>query len=290
MFTILPKRGCLGMFGFVMADSKELSEQEKQRYSAVYCGICRQIRKRTSQVARLALSYDMAFLALLHMSLYEPEEAAGKRACLLHPIKPRPWVDNRYIQYAADMNVALSYYNARDDWQDDRKLSSGVYAALLKKRYPKIADRYPRQCQAIVQCITQLQKLEAEGCTNPDLPAGCFGQLMAELMVYEEDQWSATLRKLGQALGRFIYLADAAVDYQKDFKKKRYNPFIAMGAPDDQEQFKQYLIMAMGRCTRYYESLPLVQDKKILDNILYGGVWLQYGRKQGKEDGGNHDS
>ena len=277
------------MFGFVMADTKELSAEQKQRYNSVYCGICRQIRKRSSQIARLALSFDMAFLAMLLMSLYEPEETGGDRACLLHPIKPRPWLDNTYIQYAADMNVALAYYNALDDWQDDRKVSSGIYAKLVKGRYSPIARKYPRQCQAIAECISSLQDLEKSGCENPDLPASCFGRLMAELMVYEEDLWSDSLRNLGQALGRFIYLADAAVDYAKDQQKNHYNPFIAMGKPEDQPLFRQYLEMEMGRCTQYYESLPLVQDKAILDNILYGGVWLQYSGKIAKKDGGDHD-
>ena len=265
-----------------MADTKELSAEQKQRYNSVYCGICRQIRKRSSQIARLALSFDMAFLALLLMSLYEPEETGGDRACLLHPIKPRPWIDNPYIQYAADMNVALAYYNALDDWQDDRKVSSGLYARLVKKHYPPIARHYERQCQAIVECISDLQALEKSGCENPDLPAGCFGKLMAELMVYEEDLWADSLRKLGQALGRFIYLADAAVDYAKDQQKNHYNPFIAMGA-DDPMVWEQYLVLAMGRCADYYERLPLVQDKDILDNILYSGVWVEY-RKRCKQD------
>ena len=39
--------------------------------------------------------------------------------------------------------------------------------------------------------------------------------------------------------------------------------------------------MAMARCTQYYEQLPLVQDKEILDNILYSGVWVNYyGRRK----------
>ena len=59
------------MFGFVMADGKELSQQEKDRYGAVYCGICRRIRLQSGHVARLGLSYDMAFLALLLMSLLD---------------------------------------------------------------------------------------------------------------------------------------------------------------------------------------------------------------------------
>mgnify|MGYP002514529258 CR=1 FL=1 len=68
------------------------------------------------------------------------------------------------------------------------------------------------------------QRLEQEGCANPDEPAGCFGDLMAELFVLQEDMWAGDLRAMGQSLGRFIYLLDAAVDYHKDKRRKRYNP------------------------------------------------------------------
>ncbi len=268
------------MFGFVMADLKELSPEETLRYNQIYCGICRRIRLQSSNAARLGLSYDMAFLALLLMSLYEPEETAGKKACGLHPLKPRPWVDNAYIQYAADMNVALAYYNAVDDINDEHKLSSRAVAAVLKKSCPDIEVRYPRQCGAISSCIARLSQLERDGCGNPDEPAGCFGELMAELLVYREDLWAPTLRQMGMALGRFIYLADAAVDYRRDEKKKHYNPFLAMGTGLDWQRWEQYLVLAMGRCVDYYERLPLVQDKKILDNILYSGVWIAYRAKQ----------
>ena len=53
------------MFGYVTASWKELTKQEQERYGAVYCGICRRIRLQSGNTARLALSYDMAFLALL---------------------------------------------------------------------------------------------------------------------------------------------------------------------------------------------------------------------------------
>ena len=274
------KKGGMGVFGYVMASAGELTEQEKHRYGQVYCGICRQIRSRSSQSARLALSYDMAFLALLLMSLYEPEEQSGGNACLLHPIKKRPWNDNEYIRYAADMNVALAYYKAMDDWQDDRSLSARTYAALLNNHLPEIESRYPRQCQAIARCIRELGELEKAGCPNPDLPAGCFGRLMAELLVYREDLWAPTLRQVGDALGRFIYLADGAVDYRSDEKKKKYNPFLAMGTGEDWPRWETYLVLAMSRCTEHYEKLPLVQDKALLDNILYSGVWVELRRKQ----------
>lgn len=268
------------MFGYVMASVSELSKESKLRYQSVYCGICRKIRQQASNRARLLLSYDMAFLALLLTSLYEPEETSGDRACALHPLRPRSWIDNEYIAYGADMNVVLAYYKALDDYQDDQKLSAKLLAQMLEKDCLQISTRYPRQSEAIAQCISALNQLEKEGCSNPDEPAGWFGRLMGELLVYREDLWADTLRQVGMALGRYIYLADAAVDFAKDKRKGRYNPFVAMGMEADPAQWEEYLLMIMGRCTDYYERLPLVQDKDILDNILYSGVWVEYKRRQ----------
>ena len=272
------------MFGYVTANFGELTKEQKQRYNAIYCGICRRIRMQSGQVSRLGLSYDMAFLAGLLMSLYEPEEETGNRACALHPIKPRAWVDNPYVRYAADMNVALSYYNCLDDWQDDGKYSAKVMAEVFSKHLPEIEDRYPRQCRAIRDCIARLSELEGQNCANPDEPAACFGVLMGELFTYEEDLWADTLRQMGQALGRFIYLLDAALDYDKDAKKGKYNPYLAMGTGKDWSRWEEYLVLTMGRCTAFFEKLPLVQDKALLDNILYSGVWVNYRRNEKEED------
>lgn len=275
------------MFGLVTANLSELTKEQKNRYSGVYCGICRQIRKLSSQLSRLGLSYDMAFLALLLMSLYEPEEESGARACVLHPIKPRPWLDNAYIRYAADMNVALAYHKAADDWQDDKSAAARLRRAVFASSYPRIRSQYPRQCEAIEACIARLAELEGGNCKNPDLVANCFGQLMAELLVYREDLWAPTLRQMGVALGRFIYLGDAVLDYRRDRRKKKYNPFLAQGGGEAWEVWQQYLVLAMGRCTDAFERLPLVQDKKLLDNILYSGVWSSFRAKRKEEAGQN---
>ena len=270
------------MFGYVSISAKELTKPELERYNSIYCGICRRIREQASQTARLALSYDMAFLALLLMSLYEPEEQTGPNACILHPIKKRPWLDSDAIRYAADMNVALAYFNCMDDWQDDGSIPAKLMASKLETTYPQILQRYPRQCKAIEECIAELNRLEKDQCNNPDLVAGCFGALMAELLVYQEDLWSPALREMGMALGRFIYLADAAIDYRKDLRKKKYNPYLAMGTGEDWARWEEYLVLAMSRCTDYYERLPLVQDKSLLDNILYSGVWTNFWRLRKK--------
>ena len=268
------------MFGFVTANLKELTKEQRERYSGVYCGICLRIREQASQIARVGLSYDMAFLAALLMSLYEPEESSGPLRCGIHPLRRRDWIDNEFIRYAADMNVALAYYNFLDDWNDDGKQSAKLMAKAFGKTLPEIEARYPRQCEAIESCIRELSELEKANCPNPDEPAHVFGKLLGELFVYKQDLWEETLRQMGDALGRFIYLADAAVDYRKDQKKKKYNPYIAMGCEEDWNRWEEYLVLEMGRCTDYFERLPLVQDKALLDIILYSGVWTNF-RRQG---------
>ena len=272
------------MFGLVTASLSELSEAEKDRYQAVYCGICRRIRDQDGQLCRLGLSFDMVFLAVLLMSLYEPEDRQGTDPCVAHPVRKRSWVDNEYVAYAARMNVALACYKARDDWQDEKKTSARLLAGIFGRHEPEILREYPRQCKAITACIERLSALEQAGCANPDEPANCFGELMGEILVYREDLWAPYLRRMGVCLGRFIYLADAAIDYRQDRAKHKYNPFLAMGSDEDYDRWEEYLVLAMAGCSDAYERLPLVQDKGLLDNILYSGVWLNY-RKQQRENG-----
>lgn len=270
------------MFGYVNPNWQTLSEPQQHRYTAAYCGICRGIREQSSEFARLTLQYDMAFLALLLMSLYEPEEVSGETRCAAHLMKKRPWVDNKYIRYAADMNVALAYYKAQDDVRDDGSLSARLLSGALRKHYARIREQWPRQCRAIEDGIRELSEAEESGAENPDVPAGIFGRLMGELLVYREDLWAETLRGMGFQLGRYLYLVDAMIDYEKDLRSGSYNPFRA--SPKNRAQWEQYLLLAMGKCTDYYEKLPLVQDKPLLDNILYSGVWVQYRAQERKED------
>ena len=61
------------MFGYLVAATKVLEDNELKRYKSVYCGLCRSLKRCFGQSARLTLNFDMTFLVLLLASLYEPE-------------------------------------------------------------------------------------------------------------------------------------------------------------------------------------------------------------------------
>lgn len=271
------------MFGYVVADQANLKPEELERYKSVYCGLCRTIGSRHGQHARMTLTYDMTFLILLLGSLYEPEETEGKNRCLPHPIHPRPWTRSSITAYAADMNVALAYYNCLDDWQDDRSLSKLAAAKSLSGAYERIRQDSPRQCEVIERELKCLSALEQEKSASLDETSLSFGRLMAELFVLNEDRWASDLRELGSKLGQFIYLMDAVLDQKDDETHGHYNPITAFEERYGSFDPMQTLTMLIGDCTVAFERLPLEQDLSLLRNILYSGVWTKYAVAKQKE-------
>lgn len=262
------------MFGYIVCNKEQLAKEETERYQSMYCGLCKTLEKNFGQISRISLNYDMTFLIIFLSSLYEPPETENDFRCSFHPLHRKKAITNKYTEYAADMTIALSYYKCQDDWQDEHKHLEHCYAGKLSDSYGKVKRRWPRQCKAIENEIETLNKIEKLRTALPDDAVNCFGRLMAEVFVSEEDFWSNSLRSFGYNLGRFIYLMDAVMDYKKDLKTQNYNPLISMGKkPDEMETI---LLATIGAATAEFEKLPMMQDSHLLRNILYGGVWQQY--------------
>lgn len=181
------------MFGYLVAASELLEEEQQQRYRECYCGLCRSLDRCFGSAARLTLNYDLTFLVLLLSSLYEPEEEHGESVCPRHPAKRQQWMTNEISDYAANMNVALAYLKCLDDWHDDRSLTAYAEARTLKRWYEEISERYPRQCDAMQRSIEKLGEIEKSGRCEPDAAADTFGELMEQLFIYKDDRWSDTL-------------------------------------------------------------------------------------------------
>ncbi len=275
------------MFGYITTDSSQLKEEDKKRYQATYCGLCRVLDEQHGKRGRTTLTYDMTFLSMLLSSLYASEETIGTQRCLVHPVRQLPYITTSVTEYAADMNVIMAYYKFLDDWNDDGSLTAKGKLKLFEESKARVEAKWPRQCGAIDRSLQRLGQLEQADELNPDLPANCFGELLGELFVLkEDDEWAGTLYRMGAALGRFVYLMDACMDLASDLKRDRYNPLVAQINTD----FTPMLTMLIGECTREFETLPLQRDVNILRNILYSGVWVKYKPKKEKvEVNGHHD-
>lgn len=265
------------MFGYIHANTKELTQENKITYHAYYCGLCQQLKQISGKKGQMLLNYDMTFLIILLSGLYELENAHHTLTCARHPgAKQNVWI-NEATYYAADMNILLSYHNAQDDWRDEHVVSKHVLVKALYPDYIKIAEKYPRQCKALEHYIEQLAEAERQKEKNIDLVAGLTGEMLAELFDWRQDEWSDELRCFGFYMGKFIYLMDAYEDCEKDRKNKQYNILSHIYGDEEYEIYcRQLLTSMMAECAKSFERLPILQHADILRNVLYSGVWTRY--------------
>lgn len=280
------------MLGYVMAYKPELRMREYEAYRAYYCGVCKAVADRFGQVPRFALSYDFAFLALLLSSLSEEQEPVEFEHCIIHPVKKLPIVrESEAINYAADMMVLLVYYNMLDDKNDEHPVRGTLGSAALRGAAKRLSERHADVAEVIEAELAKLSALEEEKSGSIDLAGDAFAGIMAKVFasyaVRERvgENSSRVLSELGRNLGRWIYLADALDDLEKDKKSGSYNPFIYReGGTDGAEDVLYACLTALARS---YELLDIKKHKGILDNIIYMGLGRKSDILLGKEKGEN---
>lgn len=277
------------MFGFILPNIESLEDEEKKRYRAAYCGVCRSLKQRYGQLPCVTVSFDMTFLALVLGSLYEPQETKGAARCPLHPAKPQAFAQSEYSNYAADLSVAFAYHKLLDDWHDDHTIKSRAAAFALAGAYRKAKKRIPQECRAIEEALAEIQVMEKQLLEQNeslplDAPANRFGLLLGDIFAHKNDFWVTDLRRFGARLGKFVYVMDAAMDLEEDLRTGSYNPFKYMD--HDPQALRDNLEYLAASMTEVFERLPLERDLHLLRSVLYAGVWQRFEAKENKSHDG----
>ena len=270
------------MFGYVKPVKAELLVREDEFYRATYCGICRAMKKHTGTLSNVTLSYDSVFLALVRM-LYINDESFGvqMRRCVAHPSKKRGMLkENPAIEYTARAFAILTYYKMADDLHDE-KLAKKLFVTLsrpIMSRAKKKAAITPL-AEVIKLKLSEISRLEDEGCRSVDKPASLFGELLGEVFAFGlADSERLVPYECGYHLGRFIYSADAAEDYEKDRKSGAYNPYVlSYGEAELTEENKQSIKCALLlECKRIEAAANLLPygTHATIENIINNTIYL----------------
>ena len=270
------------MFGYVKPVHTELLVKEYEFYRATYCGICRSMKKYTGALSNLTLTYDSVVLALVRMLFIPDSEiSAKKRRCVTHPVKPRPMVDiNSATEYTARAFAILSYYKLKDDIMDEgmkKRLVLFPVRPILSvgRRKAKIPD----VAETVREKLAAISALENSKTASVDEPAALFGELLGEIFANGLTGSDALVcRELGASLGRFIYSADAAEDYEEDRKKGKYNPYALLygGEKLTAENKRSIKCALLLECKRMESALNLLPfgNRRIIENILKNIIYL----------------
>ena len=288
------------MFGYVKPVVQEMLVREHEFYKATYCGICRAMKKHTGNLSNVTLSYDSVFLALIRM-LYisDSEIAAGQRRCIAHPMKKRPMLkENSAIEYTARAFAVLTYYKLKDDLNDEKGIKRvGVNAVRPIASVANKKAALGTLADIVAEKLGEITRLEAAACESIDAPASLFGELLGEIFAHGLSEGDRLVPyHVGYHLGRFIYAADAAEDYDKDVKSGSYNPYVILygGAPltrANKDSIKCGLLLECKKIEAAVNLLPFgtrATIENIINNIIYLGLVKRIEFLDGEEDSKTH--
>ena len=274
---IIGIRGSL-VFGYLQIQKSELLVREYEAYKSVYCGLCKQIGKDYSFLTRLSLSYDCTFYAMLLMSLSRSCNGFYDGRCRFNPLKKCKYAgcqDESYSKAAA-FSVISVYYKLQDDLRDSGFLKR--FAVRMIKPFfghwrKKAQKYYPLLDEYVSQMMELQAQAEQEENASLDFAAHPTAQMMSNVLALEanDELQKRVLREFGYHLGRWIYLIDAADDYEDDIKYNNFNPFMGIKTENIREYMNEVLNQSLARAYDAYNLIEIKDFKGILDNMmLYG--------------------
>lgn len=270
------------MFGYVKVWKPMLRVCELEAYRGIYCGLCRELGRRYGQLSRNFLSYDFTFAALLEMAVGTAPPAFEQKRCLLHPEKKEnSLIPNPALSRACDDTVLTVWYKLKDNLSDGNpaeKAAASASMAALRGSYRKASAAQPEFAAVLEREIARQSALERAACPSTDEASDPSAQILASLFSsYSEDAGQKrVLGRLGYLLGRYVYLADALDDLEKDRKSHSYNPFLLCfpsSSPEEiREQARGSLYLTIGEMETVYSLLEIHYFGPILENVFALGL------------------
>lgn len=275
------------MFGYVKVERGELRVREYEYYRALYCGLCHRMGKCTGQCQRMTLNYDFVFLAAVRMALQGERPSLKRRRCIAHPFRKRWTVEAcEALDFCADASALLVYHKLADDVSDERGLKkwrARLSRPFLKGGFRRARRRHPELERAIAASLAELAADERceSVLTGADQPASRFGALMQSVLSDGLEGSAARIAaKIGRAVGHWIYLVDAADDFEQDRRRGRFNPYLRVFGEKPKAQEIEGLDVALTALLCDAEEGILLIDEgdaapellQIITNILYLGM------------------
>lgn len=266
------------MFGYVRINKMDLTFREYENYKGYYCGLCKYLKENHGEISRIGLNYDITFLIVILSAIYKPKTNIFEEVCLVSPFKRKKKLINDITEYAASMNILLTYYKLEDNLLDDKGVKDILAYNLYKSKLKMAHKKYPHKSQIIKEQMKILNQLEKNKEYNIDKVSNTFGELMGEIFAYKKDKYEDDLRRIGFNIGKYIYILDAYEDLNEDYKKGRYNPF--MEYTNKREELKirvdRLISISLGLLASSIDRLNLQVNRGIIENIVYSGVYLRY--------------
>lgn len=257
--------------------------KDYELYRGIYCSLCRALGRNYSPLAQLFLSYDFALAAVLLLAVRDDGCVFSKKRCPYNPSKKCMICQSRDVFDFCSHAVIITVYYKLLDTLRDKGFGSKIIAAFIFPIVWVMHKKAAKKSPETEKIEAELHKNQAEtekkksvGIDKAAHPsADALGKIFSVAAGVGND---SEIYYFGYMVGRFVYIADAADDLEKDRKKGNFNPFIneKISTPEERMSFAEKA-EGMLNLTQaaVLESLDKIQPKRfyeILENIVFDGL------------------
>lgn len=270
------------MFGYILPDKPNMYMKDYALYRAFYCGLCHQIGRCQGQCMRLAVNYDVTFLAILMHGLTEELLPMRRQACVLNPFRRKMVVaETPMLRTIAYLNALLVDFKCRDDIQDGTRHGRRSLRRLITSKVRAARRRLPEVAAVLDAAFERQCRVEADSPTSWHVAAEPFADAVQDIVrLVAGPQYTPELGMIGYLLGQYIYLLDAIDDYDSDIRRHQYNPLVLYYgyATKDElirtaaDELFGYVHQMVAVVKENYQRIPIFATEGIVTNTLWMGL------------------
>ena len=267
------------MFGLVRAYKPEMKFKEYETYKAIYCTLCKRIGKKYGILSRLTLSYDMVFMIMLGMSVVDECTSYEVKRCTCNPLKKCTYCmgENKVVDYCSAVMLLLTNAKIKDNIYDSGPLKRILwkFIRLCYSYGVKKAEKEFPKVKKIVDEYNYLQISAEKASLGIDALAEPTAIALSKLFegMGNNEMEIRVFNQIGYLLGKWIYIADAALDFEKDKKNNLFNPYSNLESLDNvKEKVDPILNTCEVHIANDFALLEIKKYKSILENIIFFGL------------------
>ncbi len=270
------------VFGFVTVDKSEMLGKDFDAYKAIYCSLCKQLGKEYTFLSRFILSYDCTFYAVMALSLEDSCSGFCTGRCKFNPLKKCNYLksNEESLSKAAALSIISVYYKLVDNIADGgffEKLLCYSLMPFFSVWHKKAKKKFPEIESAVAQMSKAQFEAECDTSCSIDKAADPTATMLSKVLqiLTDNEEKRRILSAYGYFLGKWIYLIDAANDYEDDVKKGNFNPYVIAYGDDKSTHLKEInasLDHCLSECLLSYNLLEIKRFDRIIENLLFYGL------------------
>jgi len=294
------------LFGYIKPEKAELKIKEYETYKAVYCTVCKTLGKEYGIFSRFLLTYDAAFYVLvLKCLLQDGCDRAERGVCRFNPFKKCFYIPaDSILRQSAALTVIMFYYKVRDGLRDSGNFRKFLYYLLypyISFKFKKAVKNYSYFDDIIKLSVERQTEAESDFECSVDRACDPSASALAEIFSYgiQDEEVKRILSRIGYCVGRWVYLADAFDDLEKDVKNGNFNPFaikygldrnnISDITDDVYDGIAAALRLSANEAAGAFDLAKHKSYASVCENIIYDGTEAQLNRLINKKRCSKHN-